>query len=96
MLHVAYSPLMAGRFTDVPELGAVAEKHGVSAAEVCVAWLADRENVVPIPKSLDASHQRANRDALDLELDDEDRERIDGIDRTERVIDPDDAPWNQP
>lgn len=95
IFHVAYSPLMAGRFGDVPELEAVAEKHGISAAEVCIAWLADRDNVVPIPKSLDLDHQRSNLAALDVALDDEDRECIAGIEREERVVDPDGAPWNE-
>jgi 2,5-diketo-D-gluconate reductase B len=94
LVHVAYSPLMAGRFADVPELATVAEKHDVTPAQVCVAWLADREPVVPIPKSLDPAHQRANLEALDVPLDDEDRECIAAIDREERIVDNEDAPWN--
>jgi len=96
VLHVAYSPLATGRVGDVPELQAVAERHDATPEQVAIAWLAGRENVVPIPKSTDPGHQRANLAALDLELTDADRAEIAGIDREERVIDPADAPWNEP
>lgn len=38
---------------------------------------------------------RDNLEALELELDQEDLELIDSIDREQRVIDPDYGPWNQ-
>jgi 2,5-diketo-D-gluconate reductase B len=90
---VAYSPLARGAVLDVPAVSRVAEKHGVSEAQVSLAWLRDR-GLAAIPKATSAAHVRDNWRSLDLTLDDEDRERIDSIDRRERTVDPDWAPWN--
>lgn len=90
---VAYSPLARGAVFDVPELTAVAEKHGVSEAQVSLAWLRDR-GLAAIPKATGADHVRDNWRSLDLDLDAEDRARIDGIERRDRRVDPDWAPWN--
>jgi 2,5-diketo-D-gluconate reductase B len=89
---VAYSPLARGAVFDVPELNAIAEKHGASEAQVSLAWL--REKGIPaIPKATGEEHIRDNWGSLDLSLDAEDVETIDGIDRTERQVDPGFAPW---
>lgn len=91
---VAYSPLAKGEVTDVPELVDIAEKHGATAAQVSLAWLLSKENVVVIPKSTSESHIRENYEAQDLSLDKRDIERIDAISRTARQVDFDGAPWN--
>nr|WP_321111800.1 aldo/keto reductase [Halorussus salinisoli] len=91
---VAYSPLARGQVFDVPEIREVAEKHDVSAAQVSLAWLLQRDGVAAIPKASSEDHIRDNWGALDLELDDEDVEKIESIDRRERQVDPDFGPWN--
>jgi len=88
---VAYSPLARGAVLDHPVVASVAEKHGVSAARVCLAWLRE-VGVTAIPKATSESHVRDNWRSLDLELDDDDLERIDAIDETERQIHPDFGP----
>jgi len=89
---VAYSPLARGNVFDVPTLSEIAEKHGVSEAQVSLAWLREK-GVVAIPKATGETHIRDNWASLTLELDETDIERIDDIDRTERCVDPDFAPW---
>ncbi|MFB6195098.1 MAG: aldo/keto reductase [Haloplanus sp.] len=89
---VAYSPLARGKVFDVPELARIAEKHGVSEAQVSLAWLR-RKGVTAIPKATSEAHLRDNLASRSLELDDDDLATIDGIDRRERLIDPDFAPW---
>jgi len=89
---VAYSPLARGEVFDVPEIQAVAEKHGVSEAQVSLAWLREK-GVTAIPKATSEAHVRDNWESQSLDLDDEDVARIDGIDRREREVDPDFAPW---
>ncbi|RDI71089.1 aldo/keto reductase [Halopelagius longus] len=89
---VAYSPLARGEVFDVPELSDVAEKHGVSEAQVSLAWLREK-GVTAIPKATGEDHISDNWASLSVELDDEDVEKIDGIDRTERQVDPGFAPW---
>ena len=92
---VAYSPLARGDVFDVPEVTEVAEKHGVSEAQVSLAWLRAKDNVVAIPKATSEGHIEDNYASLDLELDDEDLATIDGIGREDRHLDFDVAPWNQ-
>ncbi|PSQ06921.1 aldehyde oxidoreductase [Halobacteriales archaeon QS_6_71_20] len=90
---VAYSPLARGAVFDVPELTEIAEKHGVSEAQVSLAWLREK-GVTAIPKATGEDHVRDNWASLALELDDEDVATIDAIDREDRRVDPDFAPWN--
>ncbi|WP_135661570.1 aldo/keto reductase [Halorhabdus rudnickae] len=90
---VAYSPLARGDIFDVPEIMEIAEKHGVSAAQVSLAWVRQK-GAYPIPKATSEAHIRDNFESLDLELDGEDVAAIDAIDRTERHVDFDSAPWH--
>ncbi|USZ69004.1 aldo/keto reductase [Halorussus salilacus] len=91
---VAYSPLARGAVFDVPEIREVAEKHDASPAQVSLAWLFQRDGVAAIPKATGGDHIRDNYGALDVELDDEDVAKIDGIDERNREVDPDFAPWS--
>lgn len=91
---VAYSPLAKGQVFEEPEISAIAEKHGATEAQVSLAWLRSKENVVAIPKSSNPTHLQQNLEAVDVNLDQDDIERIDAIERSERIVDPDDAPWN--
>jgi len=90
---VAYSPLGRGEAFSLPAVEAVAEKHGVSPAQACLAWATYPDNVVTIPKSTGDDHLRDNLGAADLELDDEDVERIDAVEKRERFVERDGAPW---
>jgi 2,5-diketo-D-gluconate reductase B len=89
---VAYSPLARGEVFEVPEIQAVAAKHDVSEAQVSLAWLREK-GVTAIPKATSEAHVRDNWASRTLALDDEDVARIDGIERRERMVDPDFAPW---
>jgi len=88
---VAYSPLARGEILDDPTVGEIAEKHGVSAAQVSLAWLRE-SGVTAIPKATGADHIADNWASLGLELDDEDIETIDALGRTDRQLNPDFGP----
>ena len=90
---VAYSPLARGEVFDVPEIQDVAEKHGVSEAQVSLSWVREK-GVTAIPKATGEDHIADNWASLDVDLDDEDVAKIDSIDRRERQVDPDFGPWN--
>ena len=90
---VAYSPLARGEVFNVQEIQEVAEKHGVSEAQVSLAWIREK-GATPIPKASSEDHIRDNLDSLEVELDDEDISKIDSINREERKVDPDFGPWN--
>jgi len=90
---VAYSPLARGDVFDVSELREIAGEHGVSPAQVSLAWL--RQNgVVAIPKATSKAHIADNWHSLSLTLSDADLERIDEIGTQRRLVDPDFGPWN--
>ena len=90
---VAYSPLARGEVFNVEELNEIAEKHDVSEAQVSLAWLMEKDNVVAIPKATSEEHIKDNFESLDLELDEEDIQKIDSIEREGRMVNPDFAPW---
>ena len=90
---VAYSPLGRGEALDLPAVETVAEKHGVSAAQACLAWVTHPDNVVAVPKATGSDHLADNLEASDLELDAEDIERIDAVEERERFVDREGAPW---
>ncbi|WP_232687843.1 aldo/keto reductase [Halobacterium zhouii] len=90
---VGYSPLARGEVFGVPEIQDVADKHDASEAQVSLAWLREK-GVTAIPKATGEEHIRDNWESLGVELDDEDVEKIDGISRRERQVDPSFGPWN--
>jgi len=73
---MAYSPLEQGRLRD-KSLDVVAEKHGVTAMQVALAWALRDPSVIAIPKASNPLHVRANSAALELVLDEEDLTLID-------------------
>ncbi|WP_267643382.1 aldo/keto reductase [Haloarchaeobius amylolyticus] len=98
MYLVAYSPLAQGAVFDEPVLQDIAASHGVSVAQVSLAWLFSKDNVAAIPKA-SGDHIPDNYDALTLELTEDDLRRIDDIEREVRTVDPaeeekvDSTPW---
>jgi 2,5-diketo-D-gluconate reductase B len=76
----------------VEELIAIAGAHGVSAAQIAIAWLLDQPDVIAIPKAQKESSQRSNLDALKVKLDDEDRSAIAALPKDQRYVKPPFAP----
>ncbi|MFC6991003.1 aldo/keto reductase [Haladaptatus sp. GCM10025707] len=91
---VAYSPLAQDEVFDIPELQEIASEHDVSEAQVSLAWLREKGAKV-IPKATSREHIADNFAARDLTLTDADIAKIDGIEREERTVEFDAAPWNQ-
>jgi 2,5-diketo-D-gluconate reductase B len=92
---VADSPLARGNVLDHDVIVDVAEKHDATPARVALAWLISKDPVVAIPKASSEEHIRDNWSAQDLELDPEDLDRIDDIERQERCVDYPEAPWHR-
>jgi diketogulonate reductase-like aldo/keto reductase len=88
---VAYSPLARTEIFSDPTLGAIADDHGVSEAQVALAWLREH-GITAIPKATGEAHIRDNWESRTLELSDGEIERIDTIERRERQVHPDFAP----
>jgi 2,5-diketo-D-gluconate reductase B len=92
----AYSPLGKGGLADDPALAAIGRRHGVSGAQVALAWLLDQDRVAAIPKSGRVENMRANLAALDLRLTNEDRAAIAALPKNRRFVNPSWSPaWDQ-
>jgi len=64
----------------VDEVRAVAERHGVTPAQVALAWVLGRgDDVVAIPGTTKRRHLASNLDAREVELTDRDLEALDGL-----------------
>ncbi|MYM26040.1 aldo/keto reductase [Duganella sp. FT135W] len=79
---MAYSPLeTSGReqaaLLENPGLKAIANAHGVTPAQIALAWVLHQEGVIAIPKAVDPVHLRANRAAADLRLSADDLAALD-------------------
>jgi diketogulonate reductase-like aldo/keto reductase len=55
---MAYSPVEQGRLLSHQELQRVADRKGASPAQVALAWLLNRQNVIAIPKASSATRRR--------------------------------------
>ena len=66
---MAYSPLgQAGRLLRSPALAAVAARHGVSPAQVAIAWSLRDGATIAIPKASTPEHVHQNAAAAELAL----------------------------
>jgi diketogulonate reductase-like aldo/keto reductase len=78
----AYSPVghkavQQKRIFGESEIQTVAARHGVTPAQVALAWTLRQPDVVSIPKAVKPEHLRENRAAHDLELTKQDLEELD-------------------
>jgi 2,5-diketo-D-gluconate reductase A len=80
----AWSPLARGRILDDSVLLGIAERHGVSTAQVVIRWHL-QQGMVVIPKSATASRIRSNLDVFGFELDDADLAAIAGLESGRRT-----------
>lgn len=93
MILTAYSPLARGDVAKDPVLREIADDHNVTAAQVALRFLIQRDNVVAIPKAVPEDYQRQNLEAMEFELTADEMGRIRGLDEGRRKVDPDFAPW---
>jgi len=71
MITMAYSPVEQGRLVGSPALQQIADALSATPAQVALAWLLRRKNLIAIPKAGTAAHACENAGAADLHLDDE-------------------------
>jgi diketogulonate reductase-like aldo/keto reductase len=74
---MAYSPVEQGRLLGHPALAAVARRHGVTPAQIALAWVI-RTDVCAIPRTANPAHVRENAAALELVLTEDDLAELDG------------------
>lgn len=76
----AWSPLGRGVALEDPAVTAIAQRHGVSPAQVVLNWHIHRGDVV-IPKSVTPERIVSNMNIFDLPLDEADYETLTALDR---------------
>lgn len=74
---MAYSPIEQGHLVHHPELIRIAKAYQATPAQVALAFLLERDGVIAIPKSANLRRVRENRDAVDLDISDEDWAALD-------------------
>lgn len=74
---MAYSPVEQGRLARSGKLDAVATRHGVTPAQIALAWVLAHPGVITIPKASQPEHMRQNIAATDIELSAEDLAELD-------------------
>jgi 2,5-diketo-D-gluconate reductase A len=84
----SWSPLGQGQLLSNPVIGAVAAKHGRTAAQVIIRWHIDNGLIV-IPKSVTPSRIEENFKVFDFKLDADDLKQIDTLDTPKGRIGPD-------
>ncbi|MDR1460720.1 MAG: aldo/keto reductase [Campylobacteraceae bacterium] len=81
----AYSPLGRAKILNIPQIVAIAKKHGKTSAQVVLRWHL-QNGIVPIPKSLHVERIKENAAIFDFELSKEDMMTIDALNRNEKAI----------
>jgi 2,5-diketo-D-gluconate reductase B len=95
LMVTAYSPLARGELLHDPVINEIAAAHDATPAQVVLRWLLDQPNVAAIPKAASREHRAANLAVFELELSDDERARIAGLERGRRTANPSWAPdWD--
>jgi 2,5-diketo-D-gluconate reductase B len=90
----AFMPLAVGKVMEDETLRRIAESHDASPAQIALAWL-KAQDIVTFPSSTKAKNIRSNLAAFELTLSEDEMQAIAGLERGERIADPDFAPtWD--
>jgi 2,5-diketo-D-gluconate reductase B len=93
----AYSPIAKAKVLDDPVLQQIGRRHDATETQIALAYLLQKGNTAVIPRSSDPDRIAANFAAGAVRLSDDDRARIDGLARGQRLVDPEFAPsWDVP
>lgn len=90
----AYSPLAKGEVVDQDVLTEIGRRHSKSAGQVALRWSFQHGHIV-IPRSSSPKHLRENAEILDFQLGADEMDRIDQLDRGERLVEPEFAEFDR-
>lgn len=76
ILLEAYSPLARGDVFDNEVIKKIADNHGVTPAQISLAWILSDKDRVAIPKTSNPDHLQGNLDAIDVKLSDDELAQI--------------------
>lgn len=78
ILIVSYRPIDRGVLLENKTINEIAGKHSATPAQVCIAWLLQRD-AITIPKASNIKHIDENFDASNVTLDSDDLEKLDKL-----------------
>ena len=88
ILVEAWSPMGRGKLLDHPLLVEMADKYGVSVAQLCIRWCLQR-GILPLPKSVTPDRIRENARVYEFAISQEDMAVLTGMPPTATSHDPD-------
>lgn len=97
ILLEAYSPLARGDVFDNEVIKEIAEKHGVTPAQISLAWILSDKDRIAIPKTSNPEHLQGNLDAINVQLSSDELEKIGNLARSDgrKIKHPDYSPeWD--
>lgn len=97
ILLEAYSPLARGDVFDHKIIKDIADTHGITAAQVSLAWILADKHRIAIPKTSNPEHLQGNLDAIKVELSADELEEIGSLARSDgrKIKHPDYSPeWD--
>ncbi|HEV8607171.1 MAG TPA: aldo/keto reductase [Tepidisphaeraceae bacterium] len=74
---MAYSPIEQGQLLESRQLHKIAARHHATPAQIALAWVLRHDDIIAIPKAGTPDHLRENRDALNIQLTQEDLSDLD-------------------
>lgn len=93
ILIESYCPIARAKRTDNPVLQRLAAKYDKSPVQVILRWHLEH-GLVPIPRSTNPDHIRANTDIFDFSLTSSEVSEMDTLDDNYRIVDPKKGAWN--
>jgi 2,5-diketo-D-gluconate reductase B len=91
----AYRPLARGKVLADPILQEIAAQHGKNISQIVLRWLVQQGDVAVIPKATSIERQQENLAIFDFELSADDMQAVFGLNRDERLTNPEMAPeWD--
>ena len=97
ILLEAYSPLARGDVFDNKIIKDIADKHGITPAQVSLAWILSDKQRIAIPKTSNPEHLQGNLDAVKVTLNADELEKIGSLARSDgrKIKHPDYSPeWD--
>ena len=82
----AWSPLAQGKIADDATISQIGQAHGKTNGQVTLRWLI-QNRIIAIPRTSRESRARENFDIFDFELSAEEMQRMNALDRGERIGD---------
>ena len=97
ILLEAYSPLARGDVFDNKIIKDIADRHGITPAQVSLAWILSDKQRIAIPKTSNPEHLQGNLDAVKVTLSADELEKIGSLARSDgrKIKHPDYSPeWD--